>query len=332
MPSIGDVNRTIVLDNGSGMIRAGLASDRSPRELATKSTDLATVWGQTFAKLLRVAPEEHSILLLDEPLNPKAKREQMAQILFEKFRVPRLHLAPAPVMALRASGRRTGIVLDMGDGVSHIVPIHNGKCLPPTLRIPLSGHHITKYLHTLLRKRGYSLKTTGDRQVARDFQAKQAYVALDYDEELREAEETREIEQAWPLPEGQVIQIDSERFRAPEALFKPHMIGLEQEGIHKLTFQTISKCDADIRKDLYSNIVLSGETTMFKGIDDRLTKELTQLAPESMTIKIIAPPERKYAAWRGAAELASLSTFEEMWITRDEYQKLGPSVLHRKCT
>ena len=129
-----------------------------------------------------------------------------------------------------------------------------------------------------------------------------------------------------------MITIGSERFRCPEVLFKPNFIGLEQEGIHKLTFQSIMKCDVDIRKDLYNNIVCSGGTTMFEGIAERLQKEIKALAPDSMTIKIIAPPERKYSVWIGGSILSSLSTFEEMWIAKSEYDEAGPSIVHRKCT
>merc|ERR1712144_57871 len=103
------------------------------------------------------------------------------------------------------------------------------------------------------------------------------------------------------MGDGQVITIGNERFRCPEVLFKPSMIGLEQEGIHKLCFKSIMKCDVDIRKDLYNNVVLSGGSTMFKGIDDR-----------------------KYSVWIGGSILSSLSTFEEMWITKNEYDEAGP--------
>merc|ERR1712173_301510 len=129
-----------------------------------------------------------------------------------------------------------------------------------------------------------------------------------------------------------VITIGNERFRTPECLWNPSTIGLEDEGIHKLTYTSIMKCDVDIRKDLYSNIVLSGGTTMFPGIADRMKKEMESQAPNSMTIKIVAPPERKYSVWIGGSILASLSTFEEMWITKAEYDESGPSIVHRKCT
>jgi len=133
------------------------------------------------------------------------------------------------------------------------------------------------------------------------------------------------------LPDGQVITIGSERFRCAEVLFKPSLIGLEQAGIHQTTYDSIMKCDVDIRKDLYGNTVLSGGTTMFEGIADRMTKEITALAPASMKIKIVAPPERKYSVWIGGSILASLSTFQSMWISKQEYDESGPSIVHRKC-
>jgi actin-related protein len=120
-------------------------------------------------------------------------------------------------------------------------------------------------------------------------------------------------------------------FRAPEALFQPSLIGLESTGIHETTYNSIMKCDVDIRKDLYANIVMSGGTTMYPGIADRMQKEITALAPSSMKIKIVAPPERKYSVWIGGSILASLSTFQQMWVSKQEYDESGPSIVHRKC-
>merc|ERR1711974_112257 len=122
-----------------------------------------------------------------------------------------------------------------------------------------------------------------------------------------------------------------ERFRCPEVLFKPPMIGLESAGVHDTTFRSITKCDIDVRKDLYGNIVLSGGTTMYEGLPERLQKEVTALAPAAMKIKVIAPPERKYSVWIGGSILASLSTFQTMWIQKDEYDESGASIVHRKC-
>lgn len=94
---------------------------------------------------------------------------------------------------------------------------------------------------------------------------------------------------SYELPDGQTISIGDQKFRCPEALFKPIMIGKEMPGFHEITYQSIMKCDVDIRKDLYSNIVMSGGTTLFPGIPERLSKEVTTLAPSTMKIKVVAP-------------------------------------------
>merc|ERR1719471_2164656 len=106
---------------------------------------------------------------------------------------------------------------------------------------------------------------------------------------------------------------------------------MEAAGVHETTYNSIMKCDVDIRKDLYGNVVMSGGTTMYPGIADRMQKEITSLAPPTMKIKIIAPPERKYSVWIGGSILASLSTFQQMWISKQEYDESGPSIVQRKC-
>merc|ERR1711966_410852 len=174
-------------------------------------------------------------------------------------------------------------------------------------------------------ERGYSFTTTAEREIVRDVKEKLCYIALDFDTEMKAASESSDKEKTYELPDG------SERFRCPEVLFQPSFIGKEASGIHDTTFQSIMKCDVDIRKDLYSNVVLSGGTTMFAGVGERMTKELTALAPSTMKIKVIAPPERKYSVWIGGSVLSSLGTFQQMWISKAEYDESGPTIVHRKC-
>jgi len=312
--------------------------------IVTDWSDMEKIWHHAFFNELRVSPEEHPVLLTEAPLNPKKNREKMTQILFETFNVPAMYVAIQAVMSLYASGRTTGVVMDSGDGVSHTVPIYEGYAIPHAiLRIDLAGRDLTQFMGRLLMDRGHTLASSAEREIVRDIKEKLCHVVLDYEAQLEEAEGRRKRQKVsedasdkevpFELPDGTIVMIGPERFKCPELLFRPDLLGKEADGIHTMTFKSILSCEVDLRRDLYSNVVLSGGTTMLPGLAERMAKELRELAPSSMQtkVRVHAPPERKYSVWIGGSTLASLASFSKMWITRDEFNESGPSLVHSKC-
>eukprot|EP00440_Ansanella_granifera_P039742 gb/GFBE01043105.1/.p1 GENE.gb/GFBE01043105.1/~~gb/GFBE01043105.1/.p1 ORF type:complete len:392 (+),score=94.82 gb/GFBE01043105.1/:1-1176(+) len=304
--------------------------------------DMEKVWHHTFYNELRVNPDQRPVMLTEAPLNPKANRERMTQVMFETFRVPAMYVSIQAVLSLYASGRTTGIVLDVGDGVSHTVPVFEGFAIPhATGRLNLAGRDLTAYLARLFTEQGHNFTTSAELQIVRDIKEKLGFVAVDFEASLAAAEdrskrlkvspESSDKDATYELPDGQVIAARDERFRAAELLFQPHLGGKDLQGVHSLVHSSITSCDVDLRRDLFGAVVLSGGTTLLPGFPERLEKELKSLAPSTVRVKVVAPPERRFSVWIGGSILADMSSFQQKYITREEYNESGPSIVHRKC-
>ncbi|CAI5463478.1 unnamed protein product [Closterium sp. Yama58-4] len=362
--------QALVIGNGSSTVKAGFAGDDAPRAVfpnvvgrspeegnayvgdeavskrenltlkhpiekgvVTSWDDMEKVWHHTFYNELHVVPEEHPVLLTDQPLNPKANRERMTQVMFETFNVPAMYVANQAVLTLYSSGRSTGIVLASGDGVSSAVPVYEGETLTHTIRsLDLGGRDLTMYLALILQMKGHSFTTATELEIVKDIKEKLTYAVLDFQNEMATADLKNDLEKSYELPDGQLVTLGNERFRCPEVLFNPGLVGMEQAGIHEMCFEPIMKCDVDMRKEMYANIILSGGSTLFPGFADRLNKEITEVAPHTIKVKVIAPPEREFSPWIGGSMYASQSTFQERSISKTEYDESGPSIVHDKYT
>jgi actin-related protein len=288
------------------------------------------IWHYIYYNDLRVNPNEHPVMLTEPPLNDKKNKEKMAELMFEQFNVPAMYVSMQAILSLYASGRTTGLVIDAGDGVIHIVPVYEGFAISHAIhRSDIGGRDITNYLRTLLKQRGYSLTTSAEKEIVRDIKERLCYIALDPEKELKLAEKVSGMEKDYTMPDGEVINIGSERFMAPELLFSPGVIGSEEEPLDELIYRMVQNCDVDLRRDLFSNIVLSGGSTMFPGLKERLHKELVELVPDTTEVKIISPPERRYSVWIGGSILSSLKTFKKLWVTKKEYKENGASAVYR---
>lgn len=339
--------------------------------VVTNWDDIELLWNHVYTQELNTNAENHPLLITEAPLNPRHNRDKMAQVLFESLNIPCVYVSLQATLALYASGRTTGVVIDGGDGVTHIVPSFEGFALPTSIkRMDIAGRDITDQLvHHIRRTTGVSFKSSSEFEIVRDIKEKCCFISKDptRDEKLFstaayshyltsttpstiKSPEGTDLISNYKLPDGHNLQLGAERFRAPEILFNPQLIGDESPGLSELTSLALSKVDLDLRPTLYSSIILSGGNTMIKGFGDRLLTELKHQQTQKMSgnsvwnnvrndsinsyhtkmkIKIFAPPERKYSTWIGGSILAGLSTFKRMWVTSQEYQE-DPDMIHKK--
>ena len=298
--------------------------------IVTNWDDMERIWHHTFYNELRVAPEECIVLQTEVLFNPKANKEKMTQIMFEVFNIPFLHQCITPLLSMYAYGHITGLVIDSGGGVSHILPIYGGQpFIYLSQRHHIVGKDLTNYLMKILCERG-SFNIPAEREIVRDIKEKLCYVSIDFNQELQKSESDCSVEKNYELPDGQVITVGNERFRCTEPIFDPSLLGVCCVGLQDLVYSVVMRGDIDLRNDLFRNILLSGGNTMFSGLKERITKEVTRLAGPWRRVNVIAPPERTMSSWTGGSILASLPEFFGLCISRAEYDEYGPSLIHRK--
>ncbi|KAK9386232.1 actin family [Lipomyces mesembrius] len=304
--------------------------------------DMGHLWDYAFYERMNIDPTGKKILLTEPPMNPLSNREKMVETMFEKYNFGGAYVAIQAVLALYAQGLSSGVVVDSGDGVTHIVPVYESVVLNHlTRRLDVAGRDVTRQLINLLLRRGYAFNRTADFETVRQIKEKLCYVSYDLELDAKLAVETTVLVESYTLPDGRTIKIGSERFEAPECLFQPHLVDVEQPGIAEFLFNTIQSADVDVRSSLYRAIVLSGGSSMYPGLPSRLEKELKQLwltkvlngDPARLSkfkVRIEDPPRRRHMVFLGGAVLASIMADKEhMWISKEEWEEQGPRILEK---
>lgn len=366
----------VVIDNGSGFIKAGVSGhdtpsvrfpscvgypiDKDPDRdcyighdamLKRSALDLVwpieggvvkdwdnmnKLWRHTADDQLRMAvggePDEidcHGVLLTDSPTNSKANREKLTKVMFEQFRIANFYIAAQAVLSLYATGRTTGIVCDCGQSMSHTVPIFEGYAMPHAVqRVALAGQTLTDYLARILTESKINVLTRDLLPVADQIKEQLCQVSMDFDNEV---DVFGGKEKQFTMPDGTEVTVHNQIIRCPELLFRPVMDSLDCKGLHELVHKTAMDCDADVRKDLFGNVVMAGGTTMFPFMRERLQEDVQKKVAESVKVKVTSPPERRVSAWIGGSILSSLAQFKNMWISQGDYREHGPNIVNRNC-
>jgi centractin len=316
------------------------------------------LWAHVYSKeCLNIKSAEHPVLLTEAPLNPLRNREQAADVFFNKFSAPAMYVAPQAILSLYASGRSTGLVLDCGDGVTHVVPVYEGFALPhAVVRSDVAGRDVTDRLQLLLRRGGCSLTTSSERDICRQVKEACGRVAFSPEAEASAAMGSGPTGGGgggggaagggtaggsgggsrgggggpvaeYRLPDGEVVGVGAACWQAPEVLFSPGLMGSEEPGCHGCLHRALMRSDRDLRSTLYKQVVLAGGSTLFPGFGDRLLNELRKLSPAGTKIVVSAPPQRQWSTWVGGSILAALNTFNAMWITKADYDEHGSRLL-----
>uniref|UniRef100_A0A8C1NCV4 Actin-like protein 6A n=2 Tax=Cyprinus carpio TaxID=7962 RepID=A0A8C1NCV4_CYPCA len=293
----------------------------------------------TYKMHFKSEPSLHPVLMSEASWNTRAKREKLTELMFEHYNIPAFFLCKSAVLSAFANGRSTGLVLDSGSTHTTAIPVHDGYVLQQGIvKSPLAGDFMSMQCRELFQELGVEIVppyVIASKTVIQDFQASVLQVSdSSYDEQVAAQMPTVHYE----LPNGYNCDFGAERLKIPEGLFDPSnakgLSGNTMLGVSHVVTTSVGMCDIDIRPGLYGSVVVTGGNTLIQGFTDRLNRELSQKTPPSMRLKLIAnntTVERRFSAWIGGSILASLGTFQQMWISKQEYEEGGKQCVDRKC-
>ncbi|KFR17398.1 Actin-related protein 3B, partial [Opisthocomus hoazin] len=327
---------------------------------------------QVIFKYLRAEPEDHYFLMTEPPLNTPENREYLAEIMFESFNIPGLYIAVQAVLALAASwtsrqvGERTltGIVIDSGDGVTHVIPVAEGYVIGSCIKhIPIAGRDITYFIQQLLREREVGIPPEQSLETAKAIKEKYCYICPDIVKEFAkyDGDPRKWIKQYTGINAINKTKFVMARRRSPgpgtakpehsgPLFFSCSLLRIKHsfanpdfmESISDVVDEVIQNCPIDVRRPLYKNVVLSGGSTMFRDFGRRLQRDLKRVVdarlrlseelsggrikPKPVEVQVITHHMQRYAVWFGGSMLASTPEFFQVCHTKKDYEEYGPSI------
>mmetsp|Transcript_56693 Transcript_56693/g.64972 ORF Transcript_56693/g.64972 Transcript_56693/m.64972 type:complete len:422 (+) Transcript_56693:32-1297(+) len=317
---------------------------------------------------LQILPSKYPLLMSEPSIPIKEQRQKMIELAFEKFATPAYYVCKSAVLSCFASGRSTSLILDSGASHTIAVPVNDGYALQKsTISIELGGNHLTqKVLKAIEEDCKTAVVPRSLLNVKSDEEGTKKVEYVDYPNTTksylnymkldiaRDAKETLcrlvDVKQEgvkaekleYELPDGKTIDLGDSRYTLGEMFFNPVMARQDFKdldltnfkGLHHMVMESINKCDIDVRKELLSNIILTGGNSLLNGLYENLQKKIFDIAPQNAKVKITASPlsaERKFSTWIGGSILSSLGSFQNMWISKAEYDEIGSYVVEKKC-
>ena len=319
------------------------------------------IWDHCFSEEILNIPtnedRDECKVIITHPGEPNQNQQsKVFEELFETYNFSAAQSRLQAKMALFGRGQgESAISLDMGAGVCHVTPMimFSSVGLGPDvqLNLNLAGRDITYGLKENLRKSGYTFADSSDFKTLGEIKEKFAYVAYDYEQEMKLANETTALNATYHCPKGKrytfgnKVHLSRERFMCTEPLFRPELVAREELGISEMVHNVIKNCPIDAKKKLWENIVLSGGTSMMAGLANRLEKELKQLyitdilksndpkalEKRNIKIKVYDYPDREFMVYNGAAQFVNVVKDDRLyWVSKEEYAECGGSIGARK--
>ena len=352
----------IILDNGTSSIKAGKYDDKPSIIIPTLTAnfegssfcgdealvnkqyltlnnpiergviknweEMEKIWSYIFTEGLQIDTSDYSLVVSEPIYNPKENTKRLIEYMFEAFNFSDLLIEISPYLTKAATGKFSAYVIEIGEGLTQMAPFIDDKCIPfKAERMDLGGVDVTEYMKNLLNNSGILSSTNADNYIFKDIKEKSCYVARHFKKEKNKFEPY-----TYELPDKSTISIKSQRFECPEMLFRPNLFGLDEEqGIVKKSYNIIEKCK-EHRKTLYNNIVFSGGSSKFSGLNERFALEIKKLCPDLLDkdININLPNERENLTWIGGYIISGLASYDSICTTRSEYEEKGSAILLEK--